>query len=157
MLNGDGLRVVLWVSGCSHACPGCHNQITWDAEGGLPFDEAAKDELFAELRKDYVAGVTLSGGDPLYPGNRDDITALAREIRERFPDKTIWLYTGYKWEEIRRLPVIDDVDVVVDGRFVEAIADPLLYWKGSENQRVIDVDKTRALGQIVLHPEPQYN
>ncbi len=157
MLNGDGLRAVLWVSGCAHACPGCHNPITWDAAGGLPFDQAAKEELFSELQKDYISGVTFSGGDPLFPANREEIAALAQEIRGRFPDKTIWLYTGYKWEEIRSLPAAQLSDVVVDGRFVEAVADPLLLWRGSENQRVIDVQKTRELGQVVLHAEPRYD
>lgn len=156
MLNGDGLRAVLWVSGCGHACPGCHNPITWDAAGGLPFDTAARKELFAELEKDYVSGVTFSGGDPLFPPNRDEIASLSQAIRQRFPGKTIWLYTGYRWEEVCGLPAVQLADVVVDGRYVEAIADPLLFWRGSENQRVIDVPKTRALGQIVLHPEPHY-
>ncbi len=156
MLNGEGLRVVLWVSGCAHACPGCHNPVTWDAESGLPFDAAAKAELFEELEKDYIAGVTLSGGDPLYPANREAIAALCQEIKDHFPDKTIWLYTGYKWEEIRHLPLIQNVDVVVDGRYIEAARDTLLPWRGSENQRVIDVPKTFALGQIVLRPEPDY-
>lgn len=156
MLNGEGLRVVLWVSGCAHACPGCHNPVTWDAESGLPFDAAAKAELFEELEKDYIAGVTLSGGDPLYPANREAIAALCQEIKDHFSDKTIWLYTGYKWEEIRHLPLIQNVDVVVDGRYIEAARDTLLPWRGSENQRVIDVPKTFALGQIVLRPEPDY-
>ena len=84
MLNGDGLRVVLWVAGCGHACPGCHNPITWDENGGLPFDEAAKEEIFTELAKDYVSGVTFSGGDPLYPANREQVGALAREAHARF-------------------------------------------------------------------------
>ena len=83
MLNGDGLRVVLWVAGCGHACPGCHNPITWDAEGGLLFDQAAKAELFTELGKDYISGITFSGGDPLFPGNREEISELCREIRQK--------------------------------------------------------------------------
>ncbi len=87
MLNGEGLRVVLWVAGCGHACPGCHNPVTWDAQGGIPFDQAAKNELFAELEKDYVSGATFSGGDPLFPVNRDTVGALCREIRRRFPKK----------------------------------------------------------------------
>ena len=112
MLNGDGLRVVLWVAGCGHACPGCHNPITWDAEGGLLFDQAAKDGLFTELGKDYISGITFSGGDPLFPGNREEISELCREIRQKFPDKTIWLYTGYRWEEIKWLPFLDQIDVL---------------------------------------------
>ena len=150
MLNGEGLRVVLWVAGCGHACPGCHNPVTWDADGGLPFDSDAEDELFAELGKDYVSGVTLSGGDPLFPANRADVGALCARIRQRFPDKTIWLYTGYTGEEIQDLPLLENVDVVVDGRFVQAQADSQLHWRGSANQRVIDVGRTRASQEVVL-------
>ncbi len=157
MLNGEGLRTVLWVAGCGHACPGCQNPVTWDAEGGLPFDETAKQELFDELEHDYIAGITLSGGDPLFPGNRDEIEALCREIRAKFPEKTIWLYTGYRWETIRHLPIMKLIDVVVDGPYMQAVRDTQLPWRGSENQRVIDVPKTFELGQIVLRPEPDYS
>ena len=151
MLNGDGLRVVLWVAGWGHACPGCHNPVTWDENGGLPFDEAAKQELFDELSKDYVAGVTFSGGDPLYPANREQIGALAQEIRARFPDKTIWLYTGYRFEQITDLPFLAAIDVVVDGPFIEAQKDTQLHWRGSANQRVIDVARTLETGAVCLH------
>ena len=151
MLNGDGLRAVLWVAGCSHGCKGCHNPITWDICGGLPFDEAAKEELFLELEKPYISGVTLSGGDPLHPKNREEIGALVTEIRERFPEKTIWLYTGYTWEEISDRPFLPLLTVVVDGRFVEELKDSALHWKGSANQRVIDVKKTLESGSVVLH------
>lgn len=150
MLNGEGLRVVLWVAGCSHNCPECHNPVTWDIRGGLPFDEAAKEELFAELKKDYISGVTLSGGDPLHPRNREGIGALAEEIRRRFPDKTIWLYTGYTWEQICELPLLRNIDVVVDGEFIVALKDNNLHWKGSSNQRVIDVQPSLMTGQAVL-------
>ena len=145
MLNGDGLRVVLWVSGCSHRCKGCHNPITWDPDDGLLFDEAAKQEIFAELDKDYVSGLTLSGGDPLFPGNRSTIEALVREVKERYPEKTIWLYTGYSWEEISELPLIQYVDIVVDGKFIESLKDNKLHWRGSSNQRVIDAKRRTIL------------
>lgn len=151
MLNGDGLRVVLWVAGCSHCCEGCHNPVTWDIRGGLPFDRAAKEELFAELDKDYISGITFSGGDPLHPGNQEDVAALIHEIRTRYPDKTIWLYTGFLWEAICGLPGVDQVDVVVDGEFEQALLDTKLKWKGSSNQRVIDVKKTLETGAVVLH------
>ena len=98
MLNGDGLRVVLWVAGCGHHCKGCQNPITWDPNGGIPFDDAAKAEIFEQLDKDYISGITFSGGDPLYEANRADVTALAKEIKERYPKKDIWVYTGYEWE-----------------------------------------------------------
>ena len=153
MLNGDGLRAVLWVAGCGHACPGCHNPVTWDAKGGLAFDDAAKAELFDELKKDYISGVTLSGGDPLFQGNRDDILSLCRELRQRFPDKTIWLYTGYEWEDVCDLPVMRLVDVVVDGPYIEAMRDTRLLWRGSENQRIIDMKTTLRAGSAVLWEE----
>ena len=151
MLNGDGLRTVLWVAGCGHACRGCQNPVTWDACGGLPFDEAAKTELFEKLGKPHISGITFSGGDPLYPANRDAVTALAAEVRARFPKKTVWLYTGYTYEEIADLPVLDFVDVLVDGRYDETKRDVKLNWKGSANQRVIDIPATRAAGEVVLH------
>lgn len=144
MLNGEGLRVVLWVAGCSHCCKDCHNPVTWDPNGGLYFDESAKAELFEELKKDYVSGITFSGGDPLHIANVNDVTELSKEIRETFPEKTIWLYTGSTWEEVRRMEIVRYLDVLVDGEFVFAKKDPLLCWKGSSNQRVIDVQRTLA-------------
>lgn len=149
MLNGDGLRVVLWVAGCAHQCPGCHNPVTWDADGGLEFDAAAKQELFAQLEQDYIHGITYSGGDPLYPGNRREITQLSEEIRRTYPEKTQWLYTGYMWEAVREEPIIPYLDVVVDGRYIEALRDPKLFWRGSGNQRVIDVQKSRRTGEVI--------
>ena len=151
MLNGDGLRVCLWVAGCTHACKDCHNPITWDICGGIEFDEAAKQELFETLAKPYISGVTLTGGDPLHPQNRADIGALVREIREKFPNKTIWLYTGFLWEEIRDLDFVALLDVVADGEFVADLKDVKLHWVGSSNQRVIDVKQTLETGTVVLH------
>lgn len=153
MLNGEGLRVVLWVAGCSHACPGCHNPVTWDINGGLPFDREAEQEIFEELEKAYVSGLTLSGGDPLHPANREEIGALALKVKERYPEKTIWLYTGYLWEEISGLPWLEAVDVVVDGEFQIDQKDNALHWKGSANQRVIDVKQSLKAGQAVLYRE----
>ena len=153
MLNGDGLRVVLWVSGCEHACEGCQNPVTWDPEDGLIFDKDAEEELFEQLEKDYISGITFTGGDPLYPSNRDDITELTKKVKERFPEKSVWLYTGYLWEDICDLPVIKDIDVIVDGRFILEQLDNTLYWKGSKNQRVIDVKQTLSQGTVVLHEQ----
>ncbi len=153
MLNGDGLRTVLWVAGCNHRCEGCHNPITWDIEGGIPFDEAAENELFEKLAPDYISGVTFSGGDPLHPDNRSEIARLCKKIRETLPQKNIWLYTGYLFSEIAELEMIPLIDVIVDGRFEKALADPKLHWKGSSNQRVIDVQETLKLSKIVLFDE----
>ncbi|MCI9532238.1 MAG: anaerobic ribonucleoside-triphosphate reductase activating protein [Lachnospiraceae bacterium] len=151
MLNGDGLRVVLWVSGCSHCCKECQNPVTWDPNGGLLFDREAKEELFRELAKDYISGVTFSGGDPLYYSNRSDVLRLAREIKEKFPQKTIWLYTGFVWEAVQALPLMEYVDVLVDGEFLAVQKDTQLHWRGSANQRVIDVAASRAAGEVALH------
>lgn len=151
MLNGDGLRVVLWFAGCSHKCRNCQNPITWDPEGGLPFDEDARQEIFEELDKEYISGITFSGGDPLYTGTRDGLLELVKEIKAKYPKKTIWLYTGYLWEEICNLELMRYVDVVVDGRFVEELKDNNLPWRGSSNQKVIDVKMSRELGKTVLY------
>lgn len=151
MLNGDGLRVVLWVAGCNHCCKECHNPITWDPNGGLEFDAVAKEEIFAELEKDYVSGITFSGGDPLHINNAYEVAELAKEIKETFPKKTIWLYTGAKWEEICRMDLMEYVDVLVDGEFECDKKDVNLHWKGSANQRVIDVKETLKTGTVVLH------
>lgn len=142
MRNGDGLRVVLWVAGCSHCCKECQNPFTWDPDGGLLFDDNAKKEIYEQLEKDYISGITYSGGDPLHPANISDITAFAAEIRSKYPNKTQWLYTGYSWEEIFQEAIIQFVDVVVDGEFINSLKDNTLMWKGSSNQKVIDVKKT---------------
>lgn len=158
MLNGDGLRVVLWVAGCDHCCKECQNPITWDPNGGLLFDEQAKNEIFEQLDKDYISGITFSGGDPLHPANRTDVKELMKEIKEKYPQKTIWLYTGDSWEHIWNYPLMKYVDVLVDGEFKIELKDAKLLWKGSANQRVIDVKKTLAQEnktQPVLHA-PDY-
>lgn len=142
MLNGDGLRVVLWVAGCSHCCKECHNPITWDPNGGLPVDNQAKQEIFEQLDKPYISGITFSGGDPLHAANRLEVRGLMAEIKEKYADKTIWLYTGDVWENIFHYSLMQYVDVVVDGEFEAALKDVKLLWKGSRNQRVIDVRKT---------------
>lgn len=150
MLNGKGLRTVLWVSGCEHHCTNCHNPVTWDINGGLFFDENAERELFECLAPGYISGVTFSGGDPLHMENRAEITRLAKKIKEKMPDKNIWLYTGYLWEQISNLEVVNYIDVLVDGKFVEELKDNLLHWKGSSNQRIIDVPATLKKGEVVL-------
>lgn len=140
--NGDGIRAVLWVSGCSHHCPGCQNPITWDKEYGLNFDENAKAELFSELDKSYVAGITFSGGDPLAVYNREEVLALCEEIKQKYPDKTVWVYTGYTKEELeadnsfwKRLTNL--IDVLVEGPFIQEKASIPYHWAGSTNQRIL--------------------
>jgi anaerobic ribonucleoside-triphosphate reductase activating protein len=151
MLNGDGLRVVLWVAGCTHQCPECHNPETWDINGGIMFDHAARVELFTALNQDYVSGITFSGGDPLHPEHQAEVEELARTVKRDYPDKTVWLYTGYEYEEVAGLSIMEVVDVLVDGRFIADQKDVHLHWRGSANQRVIDVPNTRAQNRIVLY------
>lgn len=157
--NGVGIRVVLWVSGCSLHCRGCHNPETWDLNSGKPFDEEAKRELFEALDKPYIKGITFSGGHPLEDENVEIIYLLIKEIKEKFPTKDIWLYTGYTLEQIFPLVVTDMLDanklyrqeivsmcdVVVDGRYIEELKDITLKWRGSSNQRVWDIKRGELL------------
>lgn len=161
MKNGDGLRVVLWLAGCEHHCPGCQNPITWDPDDGLEFDDTAKKEIFDQLDKDYISGITFSGGDPLHPANINGVLELIEEIKQKYPDKTIWLYTGYTWEQLfdsnnkpysKRGEVVQNIDVIVDGMFVQNLLDVNYPWAGSRNQRVILVQETiKNPGKIVLY------
>lgn len=139
MRNGTGLRVTLFVSGCNHHCKGCHNPQTWDPNSGIEFDGAAKQELFAELNKEYISGVTFSGGDPLFPSNREVILSLCKEIKTLYPNKNIWLYTGYRYEQVKHLEILKYIDVLVDGKYVEKLRSVNLPWVGSSNQKVIYV------------------
>ena len=165
--NGDGLRIVLWVAGCEHHCTNCQNQQTWSPQSGIPFDKNAMNEILNELKKDYISGITFSGGDPLHPKNVQNVLKIVDEIRVSYPTKNIWLYTGYTWEEIMT-PIISDInskqlkilqmrkelvskcDVLIDGRYVDELRDVSLHWRGSSNQRVINVQETLEQKQIVL-------
>ena len=144
MNNGDGLRVTLFVSGCSHHCDGCQNPETWSPSSGIEFDEKALNEIFDYLSKDYISGLTLSGGDTLYFGNLKDIENLCKIVKKTFPNKTIWIYTGYTLEEIfsgsnqdRKRIVEKYCDVLVEGKFKKELADVNYHWAGSTNQKVI--------------------
>lgn len=149
--NGVGIRVVLWVSGCSHHCDGCHNPQTWNENAGKKFTEETLAILDSELSKPYVRGVTFSGGDPLFEYNRECIYEIIKHIREKFPDKDIWLWTGYLWEEIKHLDVIKYVDVLIDGEYDKSKRDITLAWRGSSNQKVINVKESLKKNRIVLY------
>lgn len=134
--NGTGCRVTLWVSGCIHHCKGCHNPETWDFNNGVEFDLNKKEELFNILSKSYIKGLTLSGGDPLC--SYDDVLELVREVKERFPEKDIWLFTGYTKEYIDKYfsSILEFIDVLVDGPFIEGLRDLSLAFRGSSNQKI---------------------
>jgi anaerobic ribonucleoside-triphosphate reductase activating protein len=150
MLNGSGLRVVLWVAGCEHYCEGCHNPYTWDINGGNKFTQDTLSELLKELGKEYIQGTTISGGDPLHIENRNEIEQICKTIKQFCPSKDIWIYTGYKFEEVKDLKVMQYIDVLVDGEFQKDLADVNIKWCGSSNQRVISVPETLKTGKIVL-------
>ena len=160
--NGQGVRAVLWVSGCSLHCPGCHNPESHDRCAGKPFDEDAKKELFDALSKPYVRGLTLSGGHPLENYNLQDLFVLLVDIKKTFPDKDIWLYTGLMLNSSDfmhnnknlmhdlRTSILQRCDVVIDGPFIQEQRDITLQFRGSTNQRIIDVAKTMEQKEIVL-------
>lgn len=144
MVNGEGLRVVLFVSGCDHHCEGCQNPQTWKVDSGIPFDEAAVNEIMNELENPYIDGITFSGGDPLHPNNLPIVKKLCEDIKLKFENrKTIWLYTGYTIEEIIRSDELKDIlsyiDILVDGKFEKDKVDVYYCWAGSTNQRVINI------------------
>ena len=153
MVNGVGLRTAIWIAGCERHCPGCFSPYTHDFKAGVVFDNKAKEELFRDSTEDWCAGITFVGGEPVHPVNREEVIQLAKEHRELFPEKTIWIYTGYCWGEIVEDPEMSEivryVDVICDGPFVESLKDPNLEWVGSSNQHVIDVKKRiEALKQL---------
>lgn len=150
MKNGEGLRVVLWVSHCEHKCRGCHNPQTWDKESGIDFDNWAKEEIFNELDKDYIQGLTLSGGDPLSTLNREEIKRLIKEIKHKYKNKDIWCYTGYLWEDVETLDVLKYIDVLIDGKYVSELNTPSSKWRGSSNQRIINVQESLKQNKIIL-------
>ena len=143
--NGIGVRTVLWVSGCEHHCPKCHNPNTHDPLSGRPFDKSAEEELFKCLEPDYIEGLTFSGGDPLHPQNREVVTKIAQRVKEVFPNKTIWLYTGYDFNQIESLDIIRYVDVIVDGKYIDAQRVVGKFF-GSSNQRIIELKGGHQIG-----------
>lgn len=153
--NGRGVRVVLWVSGCSHHCIGCHNPETWDDNYGNRFEPRDLSEIITLLREDWISGLTLSGGDPLKPSNIEVCTIIAACAKVNAPNKDVWCWTGYTWEDIISRSDCSDIlqyiDVLVDGEFVQDKYDISLKWRGSSNQRVIDVKKSLQTGNVVLY------
>lgn len=156
MLNGDGLRCVLWVSGCNHHCPGCQNPITHDPNDGAEMMASDFEEICNYLENEYAAGITYSGGDPLFPENREMIEFIASALRRRHSRKTQWLYTGYLWEQVKHLPVMQYIDVLVDGPFIQALADVNYHWAGSRHQRVIDVQRSLQQDKVILYDNVVY-
>ena len=141
VVNGEGARCTLFVSGCEHKCVGCHNASTIKPESGHPYTQELEDQIIEDLgdTRIFRDGLSLSGGDPLFPGNLENVGRLVRRVKETYPEKDIWLWTGYVHEELseKQKEVVRYVDVLIDGPYVQAERDLALPWRGSRNQRVI--------------------
>ncbi|MFZ7282404.1 anaerobic ribonucleoside-triphosphate reductase-activating protein [Avibacterium avium] len=140
IVNGEGTRCTLFVSGCEHACKGCYNQKSWSFSAGVPFDKAMEDQIIRDLQDQRIKrqGLSLSGGDPLHPRNVPTLLALVKRVKRECPDKDIWLWTGYKLAELNDLQrqMLPYIDVLIDGKFIKEQADPSLIWRGSANQMI---------------------
>lgn len=158
--NGPGIRVSLFVSGCPHACPGCFNEIAWNYEYGEKYTEEVEEKILKAVSKAEIQGLSLLGGEPLYPANLRALLPLLRKLRERLPKKDIWCYSGYTYEELlsregeekKELEeLFSYLTVLVDGRFIESEKDITLLFRGSKNQRLILVEESRRRGEVVLY------
>ena len=143
--NGPGVRVSLFVSGCRNHCPGCFQPETWDFDFGKPFTRETEDEIITALRPSWIQGLSLLGGEPMEPENREALIPFLKRVREVLPDKDIWLYTGYQLDSVSGSPLLDLVDVVVDGPFIEAEKDVGLAFRGSRNQRIIHLERGKPI------------
>ena len=159
--NGVGCRTAFFVSGCTHHCKGCFNEMTWDFSYGVPYTKEVEDELVESLKPDHIAGLTILGGEPMEIVNQKEIRPLLERIKREVPKATIWIYSGYLWEELtdpdnKRChgedtdTILSMTDILVDGEFVEDKRNLMLRFRGSSNQRIIDVQKTLKAGEIVL-------
>ncbi|MBQ7879609.1 MAG: anaerobic ribonucleoside-triphosphate reductase activating protein [Clostridia bacterium] len=163
--NGEGVRISLFVSGCTHRCKNCFNQVAWAFDYGQPFDESVSNKILDELGSSFIAGLSLLGGEPLEPQNQAALLPFVREVKKRYPHKSVWCYTGFTFDEKsgqlaedhKNTPFTKELiacfDVLVDGAFIEELKDIRLKFRGSSNQRVIDVQKTLEKGECVLYLE----
>lgn len=148
--NGEGVRVSLFVSGCRNRCKGCFNHDTWDFKYGHAYTDDTEHEIIEALRPSYISGLSLLGGDPMESENRTVLINLLKKVKEIYPQKNIWMYTGYLYEDLKDLEIMNYIDVLVDGRFMEDLKDISLQFKGSSNQRIIDVKKSKDTNDIKL-------
>jgi anaerobic ribonucleoside-triphosphate reductase activating protein len=151
--NGAGVRVSLFVSGCTHHCKGCFNAEAWDFDFGEPFTKQTEDEIISLLDRPWIDGLSLLGGEPFELEHQETLLRLLERVHRELPTKTVWAYSGYTFEEIQDSPLLDYVDILVDGEFMEDQKNISLQFRGSENQRVIDVQETFASGHVVIQPD----
>ena len=148
--NGPGVRVSIFMQGCSFHCKNCFNQETWDFEGGKEFTDDTINKVLELCNKPEVKGLSILGGEPMHPTNIEGTTKLAKAFKEKYPEKTIWTWTGFKYEDIKDKDVFNYIDVLVDGQYKDELHDPTLKWKGSSNQRVIDIKESKKENKICL-------
>ena len=150
--NGPGVRVSIFMQGCSFHCKNCFNPETWDFKGGKEFNDETIEKVLNLCEKDYIKGLSILGGEPMHPSNIEGTTKLAKAFKQKYPDKNIWVWSGFKFdEELKDKEVLNYIDVLVDGQYVDELHDPTLKWKGSSNQRVIDVKKSLANKKIISY------
>ena len=155
--NGLGVRTVLWISGCNIHCKNCHNQSTWDFNSGIPFTNDTMQEILYDLSKPYIKGLTLSGGHPLDTHNAPKVLEIVKRVKMVFPNKDIWIYSGYVWEDIIKDDILKEIlkrtNVLVDGAYIDELRDITLPFRGSSNQRIIDVQESLKQNQVILWKE----
>ena len=150
--NGPGVRVSLFVSGCRHHCKNCFNREAWDFDYGTPFTEDIENEILTELDKNHIKGLSLLGGEPFEPENRKALTNLLKKVKQRNPQKSVWCYTGFEFEKLTdptAVELLSLIDVLVDGKFIEELKSPELIFRGSSNQRILDVKKSIDTGKAI--------
>lgn len=161
--NGPGVRVSVFFSGCEHYCKGCFNAEAWDFKCGKPFTDDTIIEIINSMKPSYIKGITVLGGEPMHPKNVYSLLDLLKSVKEKYPEKSIWVYTGYTYEELARMDsnvyifVLGLIDVLVDGRFEEELKDITLRFRGSSNQRLIDMKSTLDKGEIILWSDWQHD
>ena len=151
--NGPGVRVSIFMQGCAFHCKNCFNPETWDFKGGKEFTDETIEEVLKLCSPSHIKGLSILGGEPMHPNNIEGTTKLAKKFKERFPDKTIWSWSGFLFDQIKDNEVFKYIDVLVDGQYVDELHDFTLDWRGSSNQRVIDVKKSLKKGEVVLYKE----
>ena len=154
--NGPGVRVSIFVQGCDFHCKDCFNPETWDFKCGEEFTDETIEKVLNLCDFDHITGLTILGGEPLHKNNIEGTTKLAKAFKEKYPDKTLWVWTGNLYEALKDKEVFNYIDVLVDGQFKTELFSPLLRWRGSSNQRVIDIPKTKKKGEIVLYEDEEY-
>lgn len=148
--NGPGVRVSFFVSGCRNRCKGCFNPETWSFDYGEQYTTRTLLDVIKSSAPSYISGLSILGGDPFEPENISKVTVMCKVFKSNYPNKTIWVYTGYLYEDLKDLEIMEYIDVLVDGRFIEAEKDLSLTFRGSKNQRIIDVPSSRSSGSVTL-------